>query len=476
VEVKPEVDRIEPGDKLRVDIHTQDKSGNAIPAAVTLFVVDEGVLSLMGYQTPDPLSFFHYQRAGEVGLYADHTMVLPRNQQEQPKPPPPVSPDEPADVWGALSGDEIGEAYGAGGLGMTGTGRGGGGTGEGTIGLGNLGTIGKGGGGGTGSGYGRGAGAFDEAPGGQAERKEESKAKASPSAMPPPAPSPVSAPTTATSTIDASRAMAQEVSLRTLFATTAHFESELITDENGNASVEIEMPENLTSFRIMAVAVDPEQKDRFGSGEASVRVRKSIMLRPSLPRFLNMGDRFEASVMVDNQSDEHQAVMVGTRGVNVTLLGSVETVLEIPAGEAREVRFPMAVDRVGIMRLQFAALSNNGRDATQLDVPVLVPATKQAFADYGMTSSSVQRAVQLPKDALPGFGGLEVSMSSTALNGLEDAVEFLVSYPYECSEQTASRLLPIFALGDILDDFPIADVHDRARRDVLANNGIERLL
>ena len=63
------------------------------------------------------------------------------------------------DVWGGLTGTEVGEAFGVGGLGLVGTGRGGGGTGEGTIGLGNTGLIGKGGGGGTGSGYGRGAGA-----------------------------------------------------------------------------------------------------------------------------------------------------------------------------------------------------------------------------------------------------------------------------------------------------------------------------
>jgi TonB family protein len=61
---------------------------------------------------------------------------------------------------GALMGDQIGENFGFGGLGLRGTGRGGGGTGEGTIGLGNLGTIGHGAGGGSGSGYGRGAGGF----------------------------------------------------------------------------------------------------------------------------------------------------------------------------------------------------------------------------------------------------------------------------------------------------------------------------
>lgn len=50
-----------------------------------------------------------------------------------------------ADVWGGLTGTEIGQAFGVGGLGLIGTGRGGGGTGEGTIGLGNLGVIGFGG-------------------------------------------------------------------------------------------------------------------------------------------------------------------------------------------------------------------------------------------------------------------------------------------------------------------------------------------
>lgn len=61
---------------------------------------------------------------------------------------------------GALMGDQVGENFGFGGLGLRGTGRGGGGTGEGTIGLGNIGTIGHGAGGGEGSGYGRGAGGF----------------------------------------------------------------------------------------------------------------------------------------------------------------------------------------------------------------------------------------------------------------------------------------------------------------------------
>ena len=72
-----------------------------------------------------------------------------------PKDSGPAAADS-ADVWGGLTGTEVGEAYGVGGLGLVGTGRGGGGTGEGTIGLGSVGLMGKSSG--AGAGYGRGGG------------------------------------------------------------------------------------------------------------------------------------------------------------------------------------------------------------------------------------------------------------------------------------------------------------------------------
>ncbi|MCB9607801.1 MAG: AgmX/PglI C-terminal domain-containing protein [Polyangiaceae bacterium] len=60
-------------------------------------------------------------------------------------------------AMGNMWGDEIGDAYGAGGLGLSGIGEGGGGRGEG-IGLGSIGTIGHGAGTGTGQGFGSGHG------------------------------------------------------------------------------------------------------------------------------------------------------------------------------------------------------------------------------------------------------------------------------------------------------------------------------
>ncbi len=81
-------------------------------------------------------------------------LAAPRyGRRELVTPPEPLStqPQLLGLTTDSLWGDEIGESYGVGGLGLVGTGRGGGGSGEGTIGLGNTGTIGRGGGSGSGT-------------------------------------------------------------------------------------------------------------------------------------------------------------------------------------------------------------------------------------------------------------------------------------------------------------------------------------
>ena len=82
-------------------------------------------------------------------------------------------------------------------------------------------------------------------------------------------------------------------------------------------------------------------------------------------------------------------------------------------------------------------------------------ATAEAFATYGTFAgdSAVTLPLQVPEDAIPSFGGLEVTTSSTALQELTDALLYLVRYPYECSEQIASRMIGVTALRDVLYAF-----------------------
>ena len=77
---------------------------------------------------------------------------------------------------------------------------------------------------------------------------------------------------------------------------------------------EIQLPDNLTRYRVMAVAVAGGKQ--FGSGESAITARLPLMARPSAPRFLNFGDRFELPIVVQNQTNAPLAVDVAVRATN----------------------------------------------------------------------------------------------------------------------------------------------------------------
>jgi alpha-2-macroglobulin len=58
-----------------------------------------------------------------------------------------------------------------------------------------------------------------------------------------------------------------------------------------------------------------------------------------------------------------------------------------------------------------------------------------------------------PSDVIRDFGGLDVSLSSTAFMSLRDAAVQIVDYPFECAEQLASRLIVMVTMRDMLRAF-----------------------
>jgi alpha-2-macroglobulin len=232
----------------------------------------------------------------------------------------------------------------------------------------------------------------------------------------------------------------------------AVFAPSVRTDANGEATVEVSLPDNLTRYRIMVVAV--ASGNQFGITEANLTARLPLMVRPSAPRFLNFGDRFELPVVLQNQTGEPMLVDVVLQVANLELTGSKGLRVEVPARDRVEVRFPAAAQRAGIARLQVVAVSGNYADAAQVELPVYTPATTEAFATYGVVDQgAIAQPVSAPSGVFPQYGGLEINTSSTALQSLTDAVLYLVSYPFECSEQLASRILAVAALRDVLTAF-----------------------
>jgi uncharacterized protein YfaS (alpha-2-macroglobulin family) len=62
VEVLPAQAALAPGAELSVDLRVRDARGQGSAAELTVFAVDEGVLALTGYRTPDPYAHFYRSR------------------------------------------------------------------------------------------------------------------------------------------------------------------------------------------------------------------------------------------------------------------------------------------------------------------------------------------------------------------------------------------------------------------------------
>ncbi|HVG32452.1 MAG TPA: alpha-2-macroglobulin family protein, partial [Pyrinomonadaceae bacterium] len=264
------------------------------------------------------------------------------------------------------------------------------------------------------------------------------------------------------------------IRLRENFNALAVFAAAVPTDANGQAQVKVKVPDNLTRYRVMAVSVAGGRQ--FGSGESAITARQPLMVRPSAPRFLNFGDRFELPVVLQNQTDSAMTVDVAVRATNAELTDGAGRRVTIPANDRAEVRLPVAASRAGTARFQMGAIAGRWTDAAEISLPVWTPATTEAFATYGeIDQGAILQPVRAPAGVVPQFGGLEITTSSTQLQELTDAVLYLMAYPYECSEQISSRVLAVAALRDVLTAFSAKDLPSPEEMKAAVARDIKRL-
>lgn len=275
---------------------------------------------------------------------------------------------------------------------------------------------------------------------------------------PPPAPPP---PPPAPAVAAGAEPSGPSIQVRSDFNPLAVFVARVRTDARGRATVPATVPDNLTRYRIMVAAV--ADSTRYGLGESALVAAQPLMARPSAPRFLTLGDRFALPVVVQNQGTRPLTARVAVRGDGIVFTDPGREVV-VPAGGRAQLSFPAEARRVGAARIQVALAGGAMADAAEVSLPVLSPATTEAFATYGVVDSgAVTLPLRLAADSvIPDYGGLEVTLASTAVQEMTDAVLSLWRYPWEGSEQIASRVLGIAGLRDVLTAFRAAGLPDSA--------------
>ncbi|MGE3639942.1 MAG: alpha-2-macroglobulin [Pirellulales bacterium] len=236
-----------------------------------------------------------------------------------------------------------------------------------------------------------------------------------------------------------------EPTLRSEFADTALWVAALDTNADGLAEVALDMPQNLTTWRIRVWALG--KGTRVGEASSEVVTRKNIIVRLQAPRFLVERDEVVLSANVHNYLKEAKSVKVRLEqtGTELTLPDNLEQTVEVPAGGERRVDWQVTAAHEGEAVIRMAALTDVESDAVEGRLRVYVHGMLKMDSYTGSLRPEEERGtfeITVPSERRAEQTRLEVQYSPTLAGAMVDALPYLVAYPYGCTEQTLNRFLP----------------------------------
>ncbi len=262
-----------------------------------------------------------------------------------------------------------------------------------------------------------------------------------------------------TQTVEDGGAMV-EPTVRTQFADTAFWKGDITTDSEGLANISLNMPENLTGWKIRTWAMG--HGTRVGEGETVVTTSKNLLVRLQAPRFFTETDEVVLSAVVHNYLETEKEAQVelllegGTLeylNSEISDLNSASQAVTIPAGGEVRVDWRVKAITEGDAVITMRALTDEESDAMQQTFPVYVHGILKTESYSGVIRREDDSGVidvNVPMDRRVNQSRLEVRYSPTLAGAMVDALPYLVEYPYGCTEQTLNRFLPTVITQRIL--------------------------
>ncbi|WP_191761157.1 alpha-2-macroglobulin family protein [Komarekiella delphini-convector] len=232
--------------------------------------------------------------------------------------------------------------------------------------------------------------------------------------------------------------------VRTDFQALAHYNGSVITDANGKAQITFKLPDDLTTWRVMAVATDGNL--RFGNGDATFMTTKPLLTNAILPQFARPGDRLFGGLSVTNNTGN-----TGNLTINGELSGTVKfaennptvTSLQTKAESATHAyRFPMVASTVGVGKIRFTTQLNGTADAFEVPLEIKPLEITEQVVETGVTEKQVKIPLNVDKNIFPEAGGLDIQLASTLIPEIKaPAKQVLTDDDLPFAEPAASQLI-----------------------------------
>jgi uncharacterized protein YfaS (alpha-2-macroglobulin family) len=252
----------------------------------------------------------------------------------------------------------------------------------------------------------------------------------------------------------------------------AYWNPAVVTGEDGQAEVSFRLPDKLTAWRILAEGVTMDT--RVGTAAIDFGVSQDLTVKLASPPFLRMGDQPVVGGLLHNRTDEPLETEVTLTAAGLELQGPLSHTVVISAGGTVRVDWPAAVSQGSTATMALSATGKAmGGEAEQhpelvegLTVPILPFGDEGGLTDAGGVEDEIALTVSVPKNAITAALTIKGFPSLLALT--VDSLDYLQSYPYANTEQTASWLLAVASVRQTLNGL---DREDEALSQKLAQQG-----
>ena len=264
--------------------------------------------------------------------------------------------------------------------------------------------------------------------------------------------------------------------VRKAFPDTAYWNPNVQTGPDGHARVEFNFPDALTTWRTTIRAMTGDGK--AGGVVTRVLVRKNLIVRLAAPRFFRQGDETVLRVIAHNYLDTAKDVTFALDVQGLEVIAGQTHKVSIPARGENWVEWRVRAHATGSAVLTARALTNEESDALEMTLPVLPFGVRQRTAGSGVLFSGAgqnQWSYSDPGGSDAGTRGLTITVAPSVAGAVFDALDYLTSYPWGCTEQTMSSFLPDLIVAQAVDKLHLQSPIDRATLNDMVKTGIDRL-